>query len=139
MSAAPTITNRFRDFQLLDVSKTTRHPEHRGPYMMIQHGSAPEDPQLRECTFTLTKRGTWLHCYVFFLLPKPVRRQVAVFETVPELMELAENLPSKPIVESVESLSTLLKEGGFSPTTEDAENMALWSTVNQREAKGGMQ
>jgi hypothetical protein len=69
MKAAKTITNSYHDFRILNVSKSTRHPKRRGPFMAIQKGSDPNDPQMRECTFVLTRRGTWMHCYLFLLLP----------------------------------------------------------------------
>jgi len=132
MSVARTITNDFRDFHLLEVSKTTKHPERRGPYMVVQTGSAPGDPQMRECTFALTKRGTWMHCYVFFMLPRPIRRRVAVFESVPEVMQLAESLTGNPRVETLESLQELLGEAGFRPQADDPESKTLLAELKKR-------
>jgi hypothetical protein len=81
MKAPKTITNSYHDFRILNVSKSTRHPQRRGRFMAIQEGSDPNDPQMRECTFVLTRGGTWMHCYLFLLLPGPLRRQ-AVFDTL---------------------------------------------------------
>ena len=109
MKAAKTITNSYRDFRILNVSKSTRHPERRGPFMAIQEGSDPNDPQMRECTFVLTRRGTWMHCYLFLLLPRTLRRQAAVFDTPQEILELAEELSQKPLViETAMSLHDLI-------------------------------
>lgn len=135
MPIANTITNQFADFQLLEVGKTTAHPENRGPYMVVQTGSAPGDPELRECTFTLTHRGTWLHCYVFFMLPRPIRRQVAVFESVPEVMRLAGGLTGRPVVETIESLQELLREAGFKPTADDPASEALLKELKQKHSR----
>lgn len=112
MKAAKTITNSYHDFRILNVSKSTRHPERRGPFMAIQEGSDPNDPQMRECTFVLTRRGTWMHCYLFLLLPKPLRRQAAVFDTPQEILALAEELSPKPVVlETAMSLDDLIGSG----------------------------
>ena len=109
MKAAKTITNSYHDFRILNVSKSTRHPERRGPFMAIQEGSDPNDPQMRECTFVLTRRGTWMHCYLFLLLPRPLRRQAAVFDTPQDILALAEELSRKPVpIETAMSLHDLI-------------------------------
>lgn len=131
MTATRTITNHFPDFRLLNVAPTTAHPEQRGPFMVVQTGSAPADPQLRECTFALTHHGTWLHCFLFFLLPKPARRKIAVFETVADVMQLAEGLTGSPVVETMESLPKLLREAEFHPTADDPASEALLAELKQ--------
>lgn len=132
MKIARTITNQFKDFRLLEVGKTTRHPERRGPYMVVQTGSAPGDPEFRECTFALTHKGTWMHCYVFFLLPRPLRRKIAVFESVPEVMNLAGGLTGDPVVETIESLQHLLRDAGFNPLADDPASEALMQDLRTR-------
>ncbi len=132
MCIAKTITNSFQDFRLLEISRTTKHPESRGPYMVAQTGSTPGDPEVRECTFALTRRGTWLHCYIFFLLPRDLRRQIAVFETVPEVMELAGRLTGNPVVETIESLPRLLGDAGFRPLDDDPASAALMAELRNR-------
>ncbi len=135
MSSARTITNVFSEFQLLEVSATTKHPERRGPYMVVQTGSAPGDSEFRECTFALIRRGPWMHCFVFFILPRELRRKVAVFETVPEVMRLAETLIGNPVVETIESLPRLLGEAGFRPLDDDPESAALLAELKKRNPK----
>jgi hypothetical protein len=109
MTAAKTITNSYHDLRILNVSKSTRHPERRGPFMAIQEGSDPNDPQMRECTFVLTRRGTWMHCYLFLLLPRSLRRQAAVFEMPQDILALAEELSPKPVaIETAMSLHDLI-------------------------------
>jgi len=132
MSVARTITNRYQDFHLLEVGKTTSHPEKRGPFMIVQTGSAPGDPEVRECTFALTRKGTWIHCFIFFLMPKNIRREVAVFETVPETMELAESLTGKPVVETMTSLPSLLQGAGFHPADDDPAVATLMDELKKR-------
>lgn len=128
-TASRTITNHFADFHLLNVASTTRHPDDRGPYMVVQTGSAPGDPELRECTFALTRRGTWLHCFLFFMMPRAVRRQIAVFESVAEVMALTEGLTGTPTVETLDSLPAVLRQAGFQPTADDPESRALMDAL----------
>ena len=131
MKIGSTITNRFGDFRLLELSKTTDHPDRRGPYMVAQTGSAPGDPTQRECTFALTKRGSWLHHYILFMLPPSLRDEIVVFETVAEVMELAEGLAGAPEVETIESLGQMLHERGFRPEAGDRTTEALLEEIRK--------
>lgn len=132
--AERTISNHFPDFRLLNVAATTHHPERRGPYMVTQTGSAPGDPTQRECTFALTRKGTWMHCFLFFMLPRDLRRSVAVFEDMTAVTQLCDSLPSKPVVETVDSLQELLHEAGFQPLAEDPVSQALMEELQSRRA-----
>jgi len=136
MNASRTITNSFHDFHLLEISKTTHHPEKHGPFMVSQSGSAPGDPELRECTFVLTKRGTWMHLYIFFMMPNAMRHQVAVFDSAAEIMQLAETLVGKPVVETMESLPELLNDSGCNPAHDDPFSSALMEEVRKKHPKG---
>lgn len=131
MSIGSTITNRFGDFKLLELSQTTDHPDKRGPYMVAQTGSAPDDPAQRECTFALTQRGTWLHHYILFMLPPDLRDEIVVFETVAEIMNLAEGLVGTPVVETIESLGQLLHDSGFQPQAGDRATEVLLEEIRQ--------
>ena len=135
MSIGATISNRFSEFKLLELSKTTDHPDKRGPYMVAQTGSAPGDPAQRECTFALTKRGTWLHHYILFMLPQDVRDEIVVFETVAEVMDLAEGLVGTPVVETIESLGEMLHDNGFLPAAGDRATEVLLEEI-RRAGKG---
>jgi len=136
MNATKTITNSFHDFHLLEISKTTHHPEKRGPFMVSQSGSAPGDPELRECIFVLTKRGTWMHLYIFFLMSHELRHRVAVFDSAAEVMQLAETLVGKPVVETMESLPELLNDSGCNPAHEDPVSSALMEEIRKKHPKG---
>ena len=53
-----------------------------------------------------------MHCYLFLLLPKPLRRQAAVFDTPQDILALAEELSPKPVViETAMSLHDLIGSG----------------------------
>ena len=133
MSHPKTITNEFSDFHILEVSKTTHHPERRGPYMVIQTGKAPDDLKMKECTFALTKSGTWMHCYVFFVLSKEFRRKTAVFKSIDEAMSVVRNLSGVPVVETMETLPNLLAGSGFHPSKDgEPETAALMEELKKR-------
>jgi len=135
MAIGEPITNRFSNFKLLELSKTQGHPGKRGPYMVAQTGSAPGDPALRECTFALTRRGSWLHHYILFMLPTELRDQIVVFESAAEAMDLVEKLAGTPVVETLDSLGELLRENGFQPQATDDTGDALLAEI-RRVGKG---
>lgn len=123
METASSITNDFRDFQLwnLMAQAAPAPAPARGPYMVVQDGCDPEDPVSRKCSFVLTRRGTWLHCYLFFMLPDTVRRGVGVFDSVQDVFELAERLVGKPRVESANSVPDLLGAAGYDFSRPEAQ------------------
>jgi hypothetical protein len=127
------ITNSYHDFRILNVSKRTRHPEQRGPFMAIQEGSDPNDPQMRECTFVLTRRGTWMHCYLFLMLPTPLRRQVAVFDKPQDILALAEELSPKPVaIETARSLHELIGSSVQALADDDPTSQTLLTELKRR-------
>lgn len=133
MIASHTITNRFTDFRLLDLSKLEHRVEGHGPFMMVQDGSAPDDPKMRECSFVLTKRGTWLHFYLYLALPAEVRSRCAHFDTASEVLKRADSLSERVIVEDAASLQELLLEAGFEP--EDPVGQELFTEMKTRHGR----
>ena len=132
MKTANAITNSYQDFKVLNLCQLVHHVEGRGPFMVTQDGCAPDDPAMRNCSFVLTRRGTWLHFYLYLALPEMVRRKCAHFETVAEVLQQADSLPSKVIVEDAASLQELLHEVGFEPAAEDAAGCALLQEIKGR-------
>ena len=134
MKTAQTITNRYQDFKVLNLCQLIHHVEGRGPFMVTQDGNDPNDPARRHCSFVLTKRGTWLHFYLYLALPEAVRQKLAYYESVPEVMQQADSLPTKVVVEDVASLQELIREAGFEPAAEDAAGRALLQEITKRHA-----
>ncbi len=132
MTASRTITNRYQDFHLLDLSRLMKTSAGRGPFLLVQDGCDPADPQMRECAFVLTKRGTWLHFYLYLALSEKVREQCAYFETVAEVLQRADTLPANVVVEDAASLQELLHEAGFEPDASDPLGQALLREVRLR-------
>ena len=78
------------------------------------------------------------------MLPKDIRDEVAVFDSVNKVMELAESLSGKPRVKSIESLRVILEEGDFQPDANDPATEALWADARESvdspgTAMGGLQ
>lgn len=132
MTARRAITNHLQDCQLLDLGRLLGHEGNRGPFLLVQDGCDPADPKMRECSFVLTRRGTWLHYYLYLALPESIRRRCALFDTSPEVMQLAEGLPGKVQVEDPLSLQEMLREYGFQPNPEDFTGRALLEQLKAR-------
>lgn len=132
MTASRTITNRYQDFHLLDLSRLMKNSAGRGPFLLVQDGCDPADPQMRECSFVLTRRGTWLHYYLFLTLPETVRRRCVLFDTGAEALAFAANLPGTVTVENPMSLQELIHESGFQPGSEDDVGNALLQALRLR-------
>jgi hypothetical protein len=132
MIAQRTITNRLADCELFDLSKLMGSGQTRGPFLLVQDGCAPGDPRMRECSFVLTRRGTWLHYYLYLALPETVRRRCALFDRAHEAMQRVETLPDEVRVEDSHSLQELLHEHGFEPDPSDLAGKALLERLRQR-------
>lgn len=132
MKIASSITNQYSDFHLLNLSELIHHTPGRGPFMVTQDGCAPDDPAMRQCSFVLTHRGTWLHFFLYLALPPRVRAQCAHFETVAELLQLADSLPPKVQVEDAATLQDLIRGTGYEPSHDDPLGQALLRAIQQR-------
>lgn len=131
MFATRTITNSYQDFQLLELSRLL-HTDGRGPFMVVQEGAAPDDSAMRHCSFVLTRRGTWLHYYLFLALPEEVRRRIAMFDTVADVFARAEAMPAHVRVEDALSLQELLHDSGFEPGAADEQGRVLFEDLRRR-------
>lgn len=132
MKTTHAITNSYQDFRVLNLCQLVHHVEGRGPYMVTQDGCDPNNPAMRECSFVLTRRGTWLHFYLYLALPESVRSKIAHYETVAEVLKRAELLPAKVTVEDAGSLQEWIRECGFEPDTADLTGQALLREMKQR-------
>jgi hypothetical protein len=132
MSGDRILTNDYRDFQLMELGKLMASSGGRGPFMVVQDGIAPGDPRMRTCSFVLTRRGTWLHYYLFLTLPEDVRRRCALFESGAEALGMAGTLSGAPVVEDAFSLPELIHEGGFEPAETDRTGRALLKELRRR-------
>jgi hypothetical protein len=132
MKTANAISNRYQDFQVLNLCQLVHHVDGRGPFMVTQDGCDPDDPTMRACSFVLTKRGTWLHFYLYLALPESVRQHCAHFETVADVLQRADALPGRVVVENAASLQELIREAGFEPDAADATGQALLRELKKR-------
>jgi len=132
MKATRALTNSHQDFQVLNLSEILHRAEGRGPYLVTQDGCDPNDPTMRQCSFVLTKRGTWFHFYLYLALPEAVRGKLAHFEDIPEIVRCTGSLPAKVIVEDAASLQELIRGTGFEPDTGDPSGQALLREMKKR-------
>ncbi len=134
MKPANAITNRYQDFKVLNLCQLVHHVEGRGPFMVTQDGCDPNDSAMRPCSFVLTRSGTWLHFYLYLALPEMVRQKCVHFETAAEVLQQADSLPAKVIVEEAATLQELIRGSGFEPAAEDAAGRALLREIRGRHA-----
>lgn len=134
MKTAGPITNNYQDFQVQNLCQLVHHVDGRGPFIVTQDGCDPNDSRMRACSFVLTRRGTWLHFYLYLALSESARAKCTYFETAPEIVRHAESLPAKAVVEDAHSLQELLREVGFEPDASDPSGSALMNTLRQRHA-----
>lgn len=132
MTATHSLTNDYRDFQVLNLCQLVHHCEGRGPYLITQDGCDPGDPTFRHCSFVLTRRGTWLHFYLYLALPEAVRAGIAHSDTADEALHRAETLPPTVAVEDAASLQELIRESGFTPDAADLTGQALLREMRRR-------
>lgn len=125
MTALRSLTNRLDDCQLLDLARLLRTPGGHGPYLLVQDGCDPADPRQRHCSFVLTRRGTWLHYYLYLALPEDVRRRCALFEKGHEALEQVAGMGSEVRVEDTHSIQELLRDHGFEPDPSDFTGQVL--------------
>ena len=86
-----------------------------GPFLVVQHAVAPDDPELEPRDFLLTRRGTWLPVEDYFRLRPDRRGERACFPSAAEVIALLEHLPSRPTVERREGT----EGGGGDPAAGD--------------------
>lgn len=95
------ITNSFLDVRLVSLATWPKaseiEPRDRGgPYVILQEGYDPEDPKVIAEEFVLGRAGKWTSLGLFYKLPVPERRAEYIFGTVAEVMQMMQDLPSKP-------------------------------------------
>ncbi len=108
----PTITNdhgRSHVFNL-DIDQAGR-----GPYLVTQTGYAPGDLTLTEKVFILRRDGGWVDCLFFFMARDLGTLEIAVFDTMREVIGLFEQLSGEARVE---------------PLPFTAEEMLAWEAGN---------
>lgn len=132
MEIANAIANEVSRCQLLNLAEVVGRKEGRGPYILLQEGCDPLDPRMRMCAFVLTRRGTWLHFYLYLSLPRSVRARWLEFETAAEALHAAEGLTERAVVEEAGSIQEMVREAGFEPGEHDPVGRALLESLRSR-------
>ena len=89
---------------------------------------------MRDCVFVLTRRGTWLHFYLYIALPPEVRRRIAMSDTIEEMLARCEKQGGDVVVEDALSLPELLAEVQFMPGENDPSGRALFEHMRKLHA-----
>jgi hypothetical protein len=97
------ITNSFQDVRLVSLASWRQAAEFTprdrgGPYVILQEGYDPEDLKVIAEEFVLGRAGKWLSLGLFYKMPVPERRAEFIFGTAAEVMQMMQNLPSKPVI-----------------------------------------
>lgn len=86
--AMAVISNDFSRFQIVNLHDDTPG---RGPFMVTQHGSLPDDVMLAEHDFMLACSGEWVE-WTEVLGGGPELVEEVVFDTVQQVLETVERL-----------------------------------------------
>jgi hypothetical protein len=97
------ITNSFLDVRLVSLSSWRQANEitprdRGGPYVILQEGYDPNDPNVSPDEFVLGRSGKWLPLGLFYRLPVPDRRAEFIFGTAAEVMAMMGNLTSAVVI-----------------------------------------
>lgn len=94
------LTNSFLAVRLLALREEPLALDRgSGPFLVVQHALHPELPEVDATDFLLTRRGSWLPLDAFVGLEWDEGRDLAFFPSAAEVMQLLEQLPSRPVVE----------------------------------------
>lgn len=89
------VLNNFADScQLLNLGYAAGG---RGPYALRQTGYPPGSMNLQQDNFLLRKDGTWVLNLTAFTLPDKDLQEKFLFNDVPEVMKMIDELSTKPL------------------------------------------
>ena len=87
-----TITNHYRDSHILNLGSRSE----RGPYLVTQTGTSPNDPLAKERMFVLRPDGRWVDFNAYVCQGNPEAMDEIVFSTTTEVMEAFGKLMGRP-------------------------------------------
>lgn len=83
------LTNNYVEVRVWDLEP---HDAERGPFLVTQAGSAPDDDLLRESLFVLRPDGLWVDITCYLSTGQAEAMDEAVFDSTQQIMELLEQL-----------------------------------------------
>ncbi len=96
---AHVLTNSFLAVRLIALrEQATDADEGVGPFLVVQRGLDPEDPQVVPGDFVLTRDGMWLRVEAFVGLGWDDGHELACFPSAADVIRLLEDLPPRPTV-----------------------------------------
>ena len=98
--SAHNLSNSFLAVRLLALHEFPKDAgQGSGPFLVVQRGIAPDDPEMEPDDFVLTLEGTWLPVEEYFAIAPDDRADRAWFPSAAAVIELLEKLPPRPAVE----------------------------------------
>jgi hypothetical protein len=86
-----TVTNDFARFTIVNLDPESPA---RGPFIVSQQGSDPQDPKVQVCTYLLTRDGEWVRWASVFAVPGGMADDL-LFDSAKEMVEVVERLTGK--------------------------------------------
>lgn len=119
-----TITNHYEDAQVLNLGSETD----RGPFLVIQQGTAPNDQLLRKRLFVLRPDGLWADFNAYAAQGKPECMDEIVFPTIAKVLETFSTLVGKPQIATMPVDEAGLKAWlAKQETTDPVQNAHSWA------------
>ena len=85
------ISNDFARFTIVNIDPDAPG---RGPFIVSQQGSDPQDPKVQLRTFLLTRTGEWVDWASVLAMPRELADDL-LFETAQEIVALTDKLAGK--------------------------------------------
>jgi hypothetical protein len=91
----PSITNDYTRCEMLNLASA---PGGRGPFVIRQHGSAPDSMTLQQEVFLLRNDGVWVLNFSVFALTEDGQKSF-MYDSAAQVVQALEMLQGDPVVE----------------------------------------
>jgi hypothetical protein len=122
-----TLTNSYRDLQVINLDPWSGRP---GPYLVLQEGTAPNDPECRQATFVLRPDGCWVDINAYLSEGGLEGLEAVLFKNLAQIRALLDRLSLAPCVRELpvceEGLARFL---AAHPPGATRERLRAWVTA----------
>lgn len=94
----PALKNDFARFTIVNIDPDAPS---RGPFIVTQNGTAPDDPKLESRIFVMAKDGSWLDMAALFGIPGEMV-DALLFDTAQDVVASIEALTSKVVIRKLD-------------------------------------
>lgn len=91
------MSNLSNDFARFTIINLDPEAPSRGPFVVSQRGTDPDDPRLVEKAFLLSKEGWWV-AWADSLASEEPLAEFLLFDDAPEMVAAIEGLEGKPVI-----------------------------------------